>query len=66
MYHKEIKGMNELKSKLLQELNASNLPLEAILFVVRDLYRDVDETYRNYMQQVEQQKKEEPLKEENE
>lgn len=40
--------MNELKKKLLQLCNESKLPLEAILFVVRDLYRDVDETYRQY------------------
>ena len=58
--------MNELKTKLLQVVNESGLPLEAILFVVRDLYRDVDETYRNYIQQMEQQKKEGTLEEEDE
>lgn len=40
--------MNELKNKLLQLCNESGLPLEAILFIVKDLYRDVDETYRQY------------------
>ena len=40
--------MNELKKKLLQICNESGLPLEAIMFVVRDLYRDVEETYKQY------------------
>ena len=39
--------MEELKQKLIKICNESGLPLEAILFVTRDLYRDVEETLRN-------------------
>ena len=38
--------MEELKQQLLDVCNASNLPLEAILFVTKDLYRDVEDTLR--------------------
>ena len=38
--------MEELKQKLLDICNASELPLEAILFVTKDLYRDVEDTLR--------------------
>lgn len=38
--------MEELKQKLIDLCNESGLPLEAIYFVVKDLFRDVDETLR--------------------
>ena len=38
--------MEELKQKLLDVCNESNLPLEAILFVTKDLWRDVEDTLR--------------------
>jgi len=38
--------MEELKQQLLDICNASGLPLEAILFVTKDLYRDVEDTLR--------------------
>ena len=38
--------MEELKQQLLDVCNSSNLPLEAILFVTKDLYRDVEDTLR--------------------
>ena len=40
--------MTELKERLLQLCNQSGLPLEAVMFVVWDLYRDIEETYRRY------------------
>ena len=40
--------MEELKQNLLDVCNESGLPLEAILFVTKDLYRDVEETLRQY------------------
>ena len=46
--------MEELKRKLLQVVNESNLPLEAIYYLVKDLYRDVDDTYQRYLKQVEE------------
>lgn len=38
--------MNELKQKLLDICNSSGLPLEAILYVTKDLWRDVEDTLR--------------------
>ena len=38
--------MEELKQKLVDICNESGLPLEAILFVTKDLYRDVEDTLR--------------------
>lgn len=38
--------MEELKQKLLDDCNESGLPLEAILFVTKDLWRDVESTLR--------------------
>lgn len=38
--------MEELKQKLLDCCNESELPLEAILFVTKDLWRDVEDTLR--------------------
>lgn len=58
--------MTELKNKLLQLCNESGLPLEAILFVVRDLYRDVDEAYSQFIKQVEAAQAEQPIKEKQE
>lgn len=48
--------MEDLKAKLLEDCNSSGLPLEAILFVVRDLYRDVEDAYRNFKTQQEKEK----------
>lgn len=47
--------MYELKDNLLQICNESGLPLEAIVFVVRDLYRDVEDAYKRYKEAVTQQ-----------
>ena len=46
--------MEELKRKLLQVVNESNLPLEAIYYLVKDLYRDVDDTYQRYLKEAEE------------
>ena len=40
--------MEELRLKLLEDLNACGLPIEAIMFVVKDVYRDVQEAFRDY------------------
>lgn len=40
--------MEKLRLKLIEDINASELPLEAIVFVVRDVYRDAQETYQKY------------------
>jgi len=46
--------MVELKKQLLKICNESGLPLEAIFFVTKDLWRDVEDTLRIAKQQTEQ------------
>lgn len=40
--------MEELKKQLIDICNSSELPLEAILYVTKDLWRDVQDTYNQY------------------
>ena len=48
--------MEQLKQQLIQVVNDSNLPLEAIYYVCKDFFRDVDDTYKQFLMQ--QSKKE--------
>lgn len=41
--------MEELKNKLLQVVNESGLPLEAVYYVCKDFFRDVDDTYQQFL-----------------
>ena len=50
--------MEELKQKLLDVCNNSGLPLEAILFVTKDLWRDVESTLREAQKMQQQESKE--------
>lgn len=57
--------MEELKQKIIDLCNESNLPLEALLFVTKDVWRDVEDTLRKLKEQQERiQEKEEENKEE--
>lgn len=56
--------MEELRKNLIELCNQSGLPLEAILFVVKDVYRDAEESFRQYKASLETQKTEEKDKEE--
>lgn len=47
--------MEELRLKLIETCNQSGLPLEAILFVVKDVYRDVSMTFDNLQNQKEKE-----------
>jgi hypothetical protein len=38
--------MEELKQQIIDLCNESELPLEAILFVTKDVWRDVEDTLR--------------------
>ena len=51
--------MEELKQKIIDICNESQLPLEAILFVTRDVYRDVEDALRQAQMQSQIQVKEE-------
>lgn len=43
--------MEQFKQQLLHLANNAQLPLEAIYYVVKDFYRDVDDAYKSYLQQ---------------
>ena len=43
--------MNELKEKILKLCNESGLPLEAIIYVVKDVWRDAEDTLRTLQAQ---------------
>ena len=49
--------MEELRLKLIEDLNNSKLPVEALMFVVRDVYRDVTEAYNKFLAQQKQELK---------
>lgn len=51
--------MNELKEKILDLCNSSGLPLEAIIYVVKDVWRDAEMTLMQIQQQQEDNKEEE-------
>ena len=51
--------MEELKQKLINICNESGLSLEAILFVTRDLMRDVEATLRNFKEKQKNEESEE-------
>ena len=42
--------MNKLKQQLIQDINNSGLTVEAAMFVVKDIYRDIIEAYQQYEQ----------------
>ena len=58
--------MEELRQKIIALINESRLPLEAIVFIVRDVYRDVDMTFQNYLKEEKESQKEIPSKKEEE
>ena len=51
--------MEKLKNKLLQVVNESGLPLDAVYYVCKDFFRDVGDTYQQFLlkQQEEENKK---------
>jgi len=56
--------MEELRQKIIALINESGLPLEAIVFIIRDVYRDVDMTFQNYLKEEKESQKEIPSKQE--
>ena len=58
--------MEQLKNKLLQVVNESGLPLDAIYYVCKDFFRDVDDTYQQFLSKQKQLKLQEEQKEEEE
>jgi len=58
--------MEELKEKIINLCNESGLPLDAILFVTKDVWRDVEDTLRAYKEAQKQAPPQSTQKEENE
>ena len=56
-------GMNELKDKILDLCNNSGLPLEAIIFIVKDVWRDAEATLEVAKQQLKEKEQKEDNKE---
>lgn len=50
--------MEELKKQIIDLCNKSNLPLEAILFVTKDVWRDVEATLRAASNSTKEEQKE--------
>ena len=49
--------MNKLRQQLIQDINNSGLSVEAAMFVVKDIYRDIIEAYQQYEQLKSQEQK---------
>ena len=49
--------MEELKQQIIDLCNNSGLPLEAILFVTKDVWRDVEATLRAYQEKAKEEEK---------
>ena len=45
--------MEELRISLINAINESGLSIEAAVFVVRDVYRDINETFRRMKEESE-------------
>ena len=58
--------MEELRVNLINAINASGLPIEAVVFVVRDVYRDVNETFRKMTEEAQKASSENNNNEEDE
>ena len=51
--------MEELRQKFINMINESGLPLEAIVFVIRDVYREVNETFQRMSEEAKKASSEE-------
>ena len=58
--------MEGLRINLINAINASGLPIEAVVFVVRDVYRDVNETFRKMTEEAQKASSENNNKEDEE
>ncbi len=56
--------MEELREKIVKDVNEANLPLDCVYYLFKDLFRDLETEYSNYIQQmkIQKQKKDEESK----
>ena len=50
--------MEELKNEIIKLCNDSGMPLEAIVFVLKDAWRDAQDSFEIYKKQAEKKKAE--------
>jgi hypothetical protein len=50
--------MEELKKQIIELCNDSGMPLEAIVFVLKDAWRDAQDSFEIYKKQLEKKKAE--------
>lgn len=50
--------MNELKIKIIDLMNESQLPFEAKFYVIKDVYRDINELYQDMLIKKQQEQEE--------
>lgn len=51
--------MEELREKIVKDVNESNLPLDCVYYLFKDLFKDLEMEYSNYIQQMKAQKQQE-------
>lgn len=56
--------MEELKNKIIDLCNHSGLSLEAIYYVTKDVWRDVEATLRDYQEKMKKEQAEKEKQEE--
>jgi len=48
--------MEELREKIAKDVNESNLPLDCVYYLFKDLFKDLEMQYGTYIQQMKEQK----------
>lgn len=46
--------MEEFRKQLVQVFNDSQLPFEAKFYILKDVFRDVDDVYKNVLEQMQE------------
>lgn len=54
--------MEELREKIVKDINEANLPLDCVYYLFKDLFRDLESQYSMYIQQN-SKKEEQPTSE---
>lgn len=44
--------MEELRRKIFDIINGSNLPAECVYYIIKDIYRDIENTYFQYLDSI--------------
>ena len=56
--------MEEFRKKLIEVINESHLPFEATYYIVKDVYRDVADNYENLLKEIQKNKQEQKVQNE--